>query len=226
MEFPPILVINLDSRQDRWAKIQESFSHWPARLERVSAVKAEKGWMGCRDSHIKCINIAKERGYPWVLVLEDDCLPTPTSFTQFSELLPTLWESLESLKGLKTHKSWNVFLGGVTNLVSQLLIQPQPPLFHVKGYTTHFCLYPAESYDTIISVALSRPLPFDLNLKHSPLIKEVCTTPFLAVQAPGVSDIESGKVQDYKYLFSHAERVLANILKSTPATSAEKASQP
>ena len=226
MEFPPILVINLDSRQDRWAKIQESFSHWPVRLERVSAVKADKGWMGCRDSHIKCIKIAKERKYPWVLVLEDDCLPTQTSFTQFSELLPTLWESLKCRQSPQSPQTWNVFLGGVTSLISQHLLQTAPPLFEVKAYTTHFCLYPAESYDTIISVAMEKPFPIDLNFRKSPIIKEVCTTPFLAVQAPGISDIESGKIQDYRYLFTNAERVLANILKSTPAISAEKASQP
>ena len=211
MEFPPILVINLDTRQDRWAAIQTSFSSWTeaeakaSPLERVSAVKSAKGWMGCRDSHIKCINIAKERGYPWVLVLEDDCLPKPTSFTQFSELLPTLWES---------RASWNVFLGGGTSMENHVLLQTKPPLFQVKAYTTHFCLYPAESYDLLISVAMARHFPIDFNYRKSPDIKQICTHPFLAIQAPGRSDIESGKIHDYTSIFLYAENFLGRMLNS------------
>jgi GR25 family glycosyltransferase involved in LPS biosynthesis len=60
MEFPSTLVINLDKRVDRWNEIQRMFGEWPS-LERVSAVEETPGWKGCAKSHIKSINLAKQR---------------------------------------------------------------------------------------------------------------------------------------------------------------------
>jgi GR25 family glycosyltransferase involved in LPS biosynthesis len=85
INFPPVFVINLEDRKDRWAEIQESFRNWPVQLERIDAVRASPGWKGCFESHKKVVQLAKDKGYPWVLVLEDDCMPcSETSFTQFS----------------------------------------------------------------------------------------------------------------------------------------------
>ena len=74
--FPPILYINLDSRKDRMQELTREFANFPVAPERVSAVKYSPGWKGCSASHLKCITIAKERNYPWVLIVEDDCALT------------------------------------------------------------------------------------------------------------------------------------------------------
>ena len=39
---------------------------------RFEAITHEIGIVGCVKSHIKCIEIAKERGYPFVCIFEDD----------------------------------------------------------------------------------------------------------------------------------------------------------
>lgn len=93
-----VLVINLDSRPDKWEKMKE---HWGAilpegKLHRISAVRGTDlpgykkepwfrdrtgdravvcaGQAGCVLSHRKAVQYAKERGYRRILVLEDDIL--------------------------------------------------------------------------------------------------------------------------------------------------------
>ena len=41
---------------------------------RLDAVKHEIGYVGCAQSHIKCIELAKERDYPFVCIFEDDII--------------------------------------------------------------------------------------------------------------------------------------------------------
>ncbi len=42
------------------------------KTERFNAVKKENGALGCSISHLKCLQLAKERGWPQVLIVEDD----------------------------------------------------------------------------------------------------------------------------------------------------------
>ena len=94
--FDKIFVINLDSRKDRWEECQELFKKYNINnYERVSAVRPiykdipknfynnlvvnQKEWyvtgcIGCKLSHYKVIQLAKERGYDNFLVLEEPIL--------------------------------------------------------------------------------------------------------------------------------------------------------
>jgi hypothetical protein len=214
MNYPPIIVINLDTRQDRWLEIQEHFSKngWENFMKyRFSAIKNDEGWVGCRESHIQCIKIAKENNFPWVIVIEDDCIPRPNSFTQFSELLPTLWE---------TRKTWDIFLGGITTATSPTIINRNPLLISCRGCCAHFCLYPTESYDTLLSEAISRYSMIDAVFKESPNLRVLCTYPFIAFQKPSRSDIvytieNNIKIYtdtDYSASFIEAEKAIEKVL--------------
>ena len=68
-------VINLDSRQDRWANIKRHFKESNFKLRRISAVIKEVGAYGTFLSFIKAIKLAKKERLSEVLILEDDCLP-------------------------------------------------------------------------------------------------------------------------------------------------------
>ena len=68
-----IFYINLETRVDRRNSIetqlpQVGFHHF----ERFKAIKLENGRVGCTLSHIKCLELAKERSYDHVLICEDD----------------------------------------------------------------------------------------------------------------------------------------------------------
>jgi hypothetical protein len=71
-----IFYINLNHRTDRKSQMEAEFQRCgiPAdKVERIEAVcRKDFGALGCTLSHIKCIEIAKQRGYSNVLILEDD----------------------------------------------------------------------------------------------------------------------------------------------------------
>ena len=198
MEFPNTLVINLDKRPDRWNEIQTLFSQWPS-LERISAVEESPGWKGCAKSHLKCIRLAKERGYKWVLILEDDCVVKPDSLDRFRELLPLLWER---------RSEWDIFLGGFTSVKNIKLMEVNPPLFSITGRTTHFCLINMEAYDKILKGYI---LTKDIDVFYEESIRLWCTVPYIAVQKPGKSDILKDDV-DYLDQFTDSEQRLTEFL--------------
>lgn len=205
VDFPHTLFINLDSRTDRVNELTQHFKGWPTPLERVSAVKHSPGWKGCSASHIKCLTLAKQRDYPWVLIVEDDCLLTPNATAaaaQLISLLPYLWAS---------RTEWDIFYGGTTFLTDHKRISHSPPIFQVKGFTTHFCLIHNSSYDKILS---SYPKHIDdftkeIDVFYSENFRIWTTTPFFAKQRPGPSDISGKQADDYTDLFDKAEAELS-----------------
>ena len=64
--------INLDRRPDRRAEIEGELARMGISGERFPAIENADGAIGCMMSHLKVLQLAKERGYPNVLILEDD----------------------------------------------------------------------------------------------------------------------------------------------------------
>lgn len=67
-----IFCINLDHRIDRLNETKQEFEKLELDFERISAVYNEKRGLGCTLSHIKCIEIAKQKNYNYCVVCEDD----------------------------------------------------------------------------------------------------------------------------------------------------------
>lgn len=67
-----IFYINLDERTDRLKHVQSEMAKLGVSGERVRAIKMPDGAIGCTMSHIKCLELAKERGWPHVFICEDD----------------------------------------------------------------------------------------------------------------------------------------------------------
>lgn len=199
MKFPSTLVINLDKRVDRWNEIQRMFGEWPS-LERVSAVEETPGWKGCAKSHIKSINLAKQRQYPWVLILEDDCIIKEDSLNTFKQILPMLWER---------RSEWDIFLGGCTSVKNIKIIEPNPPIFSVTGRTSHFCLINIEAYNKILA---GYDFTKDIDVFYEESLRLCCTVPYIAVQKAGKSDILNRQVNYYDE-FEESERKLIEYLK-------------
>lgn len=68
----PILYINLNEREDRNNNIKKELYKYNLEGERVEAIKHKDGYIGCAKSHIKCLDIAIERNYEEIIILEDD----------------------------------------------------------------------------------------------------------------------------------------------------------
>jgi len=204
---PPILVINLDDRPDKWKETQQEFIDWPTKVERLPAVKYSPGWKGCILSHIKAIELAKKRHYPWVLIVEDDCVLTPQAYQQFQAVLPYLW---------RHQHRWDVFLGGVTEATKYkkpIVISKNPAMFQVEAHTTHFCLIHREAYNKILHHMPKDPnkMTIELDSWYRQHLRLWVTVPFIAIQRPGHSDIQD-KNEDYTQRFKDSETELRKLL--------------
>tara|TARA_Y100000992_G_scaffold296538_1_gene258913 strand:- start:16934 stop:17599 length:666 start_codon:yes stop_codon:yes gene_type:complete len=64
--------INLEHRTDRLEHVQNELKKIGINGERFNAIKTKSGAVGCTLSHIKCLELAKERNYEEVFICEDD----------------------------------------------------------------------------------------------------------------------------------------------------------
>jgi GR25 family glycosyltransferase involved in LPS biosynthesis len=133
------LFINLESRTDRLNHAVLEFKKMNINAERIDAVKVYNGAVGCTMSHIKCIEIAKQRGYDFVFICEDDITFTnPT-------LLKQQLEKFEKNEDI----SWDVLIIGGNNV---------PPFQQVEDYvarvfycqTTTGYIVKKHYYDTLL----------------------------------------------------------------------------
>jgi GR25 family glycosyltransferase involved in LPS biosynthesis len=94
-----VFYINLDSRPDRKEHVEKELKKLGLKGTRFSAIKNQKGYIGCSMSHIQCIEIAKKRKLDHVLIVEDDI-----TFTNPDLLINQL------IKFLKSNNDFDVVL--------------------------------------------------------------------------------------------------------------------
>ncbi|MBN8764471.1 hypothetical protein [Thiobacillus sp. 63-78] len=161
-----VLVVNLDSRPDRWQDVQARTAGFiPAeKLHRLPATlgatlpgfgvppwfrgrKRDRTWAGragCALSHRAAIAHAKQQGWRTVLILEDDI-----------ELDPSLSEVLAVLPQALGNADWDVCYLGFTDPVSPYRTLASVPAGHrlcvVSGCsTTHAYLLRDSVYDLLL----------------------------------------------------------------------------
>ena len=106
--FDYTLFINLEDRVDRLIQVRTELTKWGIQNpERFNAVKMANGAVGCSMSHIKCLELAKERNYPYVFICEDDiqCVDIPKMLKMMSDFYKTHGET----------DTWDVLLVGGNN---------------------------------------------------------------------------------------------------------------
>jgi hypothetical protein len=161
-----VLVVNLDSRPDRWQDVQATTAGFiPAdKLHRLPATlgaalpgfgvqpwfrgrKRDKTWAGragCALSHRAAIAHARQQGWRAVLILEDDI-----------ELEPALADVLAGLPKALQNAGWDVCYLGFTDPVSPYRTLAELPAGHglcaVSGCsTTHAYLLRDSVYDLLL----------------------------------------------------------------------------
>jgi hypothetical protein len=84
-----VLYINLEARTDRKQQVERELNSVGLKGERFNAIRLANGAIGCSLSHLKCLEIAKERAWDHVLIVEDDIqFMNPTLFVkQFNSFL-------------------------------------------------------------------------------------------------------------------------------------------
>jgi hypothetical protein len=199
-------VMNLDSRKDRWIQIQEDFKGSSIKLHRVSAVKRDPGAYGLLLTAIKVLEIAKRRGLPHVLILEDDCKPI------------TGWqERWTKVKGwLAKHPTlWDVYSGGSKKNRDAKYIGQSEEIQFFQPYTSrdaHWIWIPARSYTKILDLYKSHMVVTQfhptvaIDVLHN-MLKRIISKPYIAYQRDGHSNLMN-KTRRLQPLFRAAERAL------------------
>ena len=132
------LYINLASRTDRKQHVEAQLKLVGISAERFNAIKLPDGALGCSMSHLKCLQMAKEKGWDHVLICEDDITFTnPGLFIQ------------QINKFLSKQENWDVVLLAGNNM---------PPYKQVEDYcvqvtrcqTTTGYLVKSHYYDKLI----------------------------------------------------------------------------
>lgn len=199
--FTNTLFINLEHRKDRLQHINQELEKMGICGERFNAVKTKVGSIGCTMSHIKCLEIAKERNYPYVFICEDDIMFLNPDI---------LKDSLHKFYDNNTI-NWDVLLIGGNNV---------PPYEKTSDYcikvsncqTTTGYVVKQHYYDTLVDnfrdsvknlirePANHREYALDIYWKRLQRIANwYMLTPFTVVQLDGHSDIENREV-DYRGL--------------------------
>lgn len=96
-----VIYINLAHRTDRREHIEQQLNNWGVSYERMEAVHHEVGYLGCAQSHIRCLERAISEGWDSVCIVEDDMYITDV--LAFKSSITTF---------LSTHQAWDVLLLG------------------------------------------------------------------------------------------------------------------
>lgn len=200
-----ILFINLDDRKDRRTHMETLLAQTLGvphdRFERVAAVRDTPGWKGCAQSHVKAVELALERRYRYVCILEDDFCPLVSS-SEFSASIQKAWAVLPA--------DFHVLMLGQTPIRMQRL--HQDPLYRVKQALAMPGYIVAQEYLPVLLQAFRQALaterPIDLlTQKLQASDQWYGFFPPIARQLPGFSDIEN-RDTDYGYL-----EIQAHMLK-------------
>jgi GR25 family glycosyltransferase involved in LPS biosynthesis len=100
------IYINLEHRTDRLTHVLHQLQVLGIENpERFNAIKMKMGCIGCTMSHIKCLELAKSKGWPQVFICEDDI-----KFTNSELFLDKLGKFVEA------GWEWDVLVVGGNNL--------------------------------------------------------------------------------------------------------------
>jgi len=197
-----VFYINLNHRIDRMKRTESQFKAMGVTAERVEAIECRNGAIGCALSHIKCIELAKERRLPYACICEDDILfLNPEQTKQSVSLI------------LNSTIKWDVILLGANIAPPYFKINNQCMTVRNAQTTTGYIIK-QDYYDTLlqnirtgISGLLlyqnSRIYAIDIYWKKlQKLDNWLIIVPLAVIQRPDYSDIEHREVNYTKHMLS------------------------
>lgn len=197
----PKFVINLEKRKDRLDHIKKELSYigWDYEIFKGFDVGSH---LGCTLSHIAIIDIAIERGYEFVMVIEDDCsfLPIAKSFIeQLNVELSRLEFGVLNLspthnRPVNLSKDYK-FLIDITNF-------PPKEEIHRGVFATNMIVYHKSIYEDVKGIMrenLQNYYPIDeyIYLKVLPKKQSYCPIIPIAPQKSDFSDVSQGNFSNF-----------------------------
>lgn len=180
------MVINLKKRTDRLSLFEKECLDFFGNnnVEVIEACEPnkdlrEKTKLAVWRSHQKCIELAKQRDYPFVLIMEDDV-----------KFLPKAREVADRCFS-QIPETWDVLLGGVytADISSRISINEWYRLGDFSGL--HFYIIHKKAYDKVLSMRIELKMPhIDRSMANKSFLNMECYViqPMFCIQQDGYSD--------------------------------------
>jgi GR25 family glycosyltransferase involved in LPS biosynthesis len=170
--------------------------------ERVDAIECKNGAIGCALSHIKCIELAKQRNLPYACICEDDIL-----FLKPEQTKKSVSDILNSMV------QWDVILLGA-NIAPPYSKLTNQCMAVRNAQTTTGYIIKRDYYDTLLQnirtgisglLFYQKPKIYAIDIfwkKLQKLDKWLIVIPLAVVQRPDYSDIEHREVNYTRHMLS------------------------
>jgi GR25 family glycosyltransferase involved in LPS biosynthesis len=138
-----VYYINLKEREDRKQLVENELKQLNWKYERFNAVHLKDGRAGCSMSHLKILEMAKEKNLDYVIVVEDDIQFINPS--EYNRLL-----SLFNKYAKSTKLNWDVLL--IAGNLRPPIVKVQDFIARIfKSWTTTGYIVRRHYYDTLIN---------------------------------------------------------------------------
>jgi GR25 family glycosyltransferase involved in LPS biosynthesis len=135
-----VFYINLTERADRKAQVEQQLSNVGlTNFNRFNAIKLPNGALGCSMSHLKCLQLAKDRNLDHILIVEDDII----------FLNPGIFIG-QLNKFLQNNKEWDILLIAGNNVPPYRVVDDTCVQVSWCQTTTGY-LIRKQYYDTLIN---------------------------------------------------------------------------
>ena len=136
-----IFVINLKHRKNRLDLFNFYFSkHFNINV--TDAIKDKEGWKGCLNSHLKCIQYAKDNNLKYIIVFEDDAAPLNGGCEKLKKIAEEVFEK---------KNNWDIYLGGSIRIYQKSKIKKydlKNDIFRIHAAKSTYCIvYNHTCYD-------------------------------------------------------------------------------
>ena len=194
--FETAYIINLKERKNRLENCKIVFKEWFDKITIFEAVKHNVGAVGCMQSHIQVIKLAKKRKLEYVLILEDDCVLQDFDYEMI----------LRCLKDVKNNFHL-LYLGGT--LHEPLEKYERTDLFVAKNIlTTHAYFIHSLIFERILrdyELGIIETIDVYYRDVIQPLGKSYITRKLMINQSGGYSDIQNWDVSDKMPEYLHSQ---------------------
>jgi hypothetical protein len=219
-----VIFINLNKRKDRLTRMVKQLKKLGVAKEkiiRLAAIEHEKGYIGCTQSHIAALELARDNGWERVLILEDDFAFNETQLN---------YDNLNRYFNALSEIPWQVALLAanyrrVTPLNSVEYIVRANHAWCACAYMVNHNYYPTliANYREALQAQLQggAQVHYALDVHWNHCMQQdlwLGIFPNSGTQRPDKSDIENTTV-DYRDLFNKPLSQIVAPTKFTPSTS-------
>lgn len=211
LDVDGVLCISVHDREDRRALLDEAFAGSGLHVEYVLVARdSENPERGCYNSHLRCVELALQRGYRRVLILEDDA--TLEFFAP---------HMVSRINRFLAKRNPDMFYLGVN--LGRLWLTWTPSVARVRARGSHANILSAEACRKVIALGDYSGLGIDSC--YSKMFAGFCCFPMISQQQPEgacASDLRQfrggGKGCDEAFWEANWRRQYQEALRGLPKT--------